>query len=201
MYLTKRKKKKITNKNETELNEQKKKEMKGECWHYTNKTCKFGSRCIYEHRQKCKDMIENGYCFEQKCRLGHPRICRDIYETGRCKRVICRHFHPINLRNRNTINQHSRKYNNEDIYETDRQNNRKQYNIYQSNSRHNNSYIGSEINKDMMQNQKDQWVPKTKRNEDYYFLENPNQSWVSLMEPIMATAMQTLAEKMWNRYH
>ena len=196
-----KKEEKITNKNETELNEQKKKEMKGECWHYTNKTCKFGSRCIYEHRQKCKDMIENGYCFEQKCRLGHPRICRDIYETGRCKRVICRHFHPINLRNRNTINQHSRKYNNEDIYETDRQNNRKQYNIYQSNSRHNNSYIGSEINKDMMQNQKDQWVPKTKRNEDYYFLENPNQSWVSLMEPIMATAMQTLAEKMWNRYH
>ncbi|CAL4075733.1 unnamed protein product [Meganyctiphanes norvegica] len=107
--------KEVTKTNEEKM-EQKKVERKKEYWHFTNKECKFGDRCRDEHRNKCREIIENGYCFDNNCRLGHPIICNDIYKTGRCKRVLCRHFHPINLRNRNYNNQYNKRHEFEEMY-------------------------------------------------------------------------------------
>ena len=175
----------IPNKNKKELNDQKKEERKKECWHYTNKTCKFGNRCRYEHRQKCNEMIENGYCYDQNCRLGHTRICSDIYETGRCKRVMCRYFHPINLRNKNLNNQPSKKFNYEEMNERPKN---RQYK----------PYLQGEVTSTRPQNEYE-WYER-KREHSVNFLDNQNRNWIDLMEPIMKRAMDALAERMWERY-
>ena len=84
-------------KDKGENKNKKKEESKRECFYYTNKTCKFGNQCLYEHKDSCKEMVDNGYCFDKNCRLGPPRICWMIYETGSCKRNMCKFFHPLNL--------------------------------------------------------------------------------------------------------
>ena len=178
-----KKEEKTTNKNEKVLNDNKKNERKMECWYYTNKTCKFGNRCRYEHKQKCKEMVDNGYCYEQNCRLGHPRICRDIFETGRCKRVVCRHFHPINLRNKNINDKSSRTYNYEDLHVNDRINNQQQY-----------KYQNYKVTRTRPLNEYN-W---NERKSEDNFLDKRN--WRDLMKPIMESAMMALAESMWDRF-
>ena len=62
--LNHQKEKNIPNRGGKELNNINKEERKKECWHYTNRTCKFDNNCRDEHRQHCKEMIENGYCYD-----------------------------------------------------------------------------------------------------------------------------------------
>ena len=163
----------------------KKEERKRECFYYTNKTCKFGNQCLYDHIDSCKEMVDNGYCFDKNCRLGHPRICREIYETGRCKRNMCQYFHPLNLRNKNQ----SKKTNERHEYEE----------IYKRPSRETFSYPRNERNSRSSQFEYDQW--ETNRDHTVNnFLENPGRDWIETMEPIMESAMMALAERMWARY-
>ena len=200
--------KKVPNRKEEDKKELKKQDRKKECWYYTNKECKFGDRCKDEHREQCRETIENGYCFDNNCRLGHPIICRDIYETGRCKRlyagIVCRYFHPINLRNRNNNNQYNRRHEFEEI------------NGGTDNKRQNNSYQRDGMTNTRQQNNYDRWDRTREQNvhflenqsqdrrdmmeQNVHFLENRSRDWRDVMEPIMERAMEALSERMWDKY-
>ena len=154
-----------------------------ECWHHTNRTCKFEERCRYKHKKHCKEMIENGYCFDKDCNLGHPIICSDIYETGSCKRYVCRHFHPLNLRNKNQKN---------------RRNQIKVSEEQTRNRQHTYLYKGRVTNNTRPQYEFNQW--ENKRDHRNNFLENQSLNLIEIIEPLMKRTMSDFAEIMWNKY-
>ena len=76
-------------KNVDSKDEAKNDENKKECWFWTNRKCKYGDRCKYEHPTHCKKMIESGRCPDSRCKQTHPKICRSIYFEGYCSRQNC----------------------------------------------------------------------------------------------------------------
>ena len=150
-----------------------------ECWHYTNRKCKFGETCRYKHKEPCIETLENGYCYNDNCRKGHPRICREIYDTGRCKRSVCKYFHPYNLRNGRQVN--------ESLY-TPYGSTAKMYNSSKFNRRHT----------PMTQMKQNNWNGESV---DRSFLGNQSHRWENWIQPIMDRAVGELRDQLWDYYH
>ena len=89
------------------------KETKQECWFWSNRKCKYGDRCKYEHTIRCKPMMEKGECPDSRCKLSHPKICRSIYYEGYCSRQNCWYIHPSNIVNRYQYKDHNNDNNNQ----------------------------------------------------------------------------------------
>ena len=57
---------------------------------------------------------------------------------------------------------------------------------------------GNEIRNTRSQNEYNRW--EQNREHGVHFLEDQNKDWMDLMGPIMERAMETLEERMWQRY-
>ena len=74
-------------------------EITKECWFHTNGHCKFGDRCINEHKSRCMGKVLTGRCNNKNCRNGHPIVCRNIEKERTCSMYNarkCLYLHLIN---------------------------------------------------------------------------------------------------------
>jgi len=176
--------KEIENRNDEMIKNGKKEgEIRRECWHYTNKICRFGIKCRNEHKEKCRETTENGYCKDKNCRLGHPSVCKDIFETGRCNRDRCRFFHPINLRNRSRQDTGRSEY--------------KEAYVRPNIRRQTNAYITRETNNIRTQNEYSNrdWEVIRDHNGNN-FLEKQDRYWIERMEPMVERILTKMTERM-----
>ena len=69
-----------------------------ECWWWNTKTCRYGTRCRYLHLERCKKVLDTGFCWEVgagMCNLKHPKVCRESANNRPCNREDCRYIHPV----------------------------------------------------------------------------------------------------------
>ena len=156
---------KDSNKNGDSKDEAKNDETKKECWFWSNRKCKYGDRCKYEHPTHCKKMIESGRCPDSRCKQTHPKICRSIYFEGYCNRQNCWYIHPSNMTNR-FQNKEQHGYNNQ------RRNTNVNYNNNSSSS--NNSNNNQFNNRNWNQNNNNNYNQNNNGNDSY----NTNQSFL-----------------------
>ena len=102
----------VERKPEDNKNEAKVTDAKKACWFWTNRKCKFGTKCKDEHPEQCKVMMETGKCEDSRCKLSHPKICRGMYYEGYCSRRNCWYIHPKNIVNRYVFMKNTNTYNN-----------------------------------------------------------------------------------------
>ena len=141
------------------------KETKKDCWFWSNRKCKYGDRCKYEHPTHCKKMIESGRCPDSRCKQTHPKICRSIYFEGYCNRQNCWYIHPSNMTNR-FQNKEQHGYNNQ----------RRNANVNYNNNNNNNSNSNNNQfnNRNWNQNNNNNYNQNNNGNDSY----NTNQSFL-----------------------
>merc|ERR1712121_423348 len=63
------------------------KEKKEKCTYWENKgRCRFREICRLEHRNKCKNIMENGNCNNITYEMKHPEVCYNIQYYYYCPR-------------------------------------------------------------------------------------------------------------------
>merc|ERR1711888_225978 len=64
--------------------EDKNKNKLEECWHYTNRQCRYRENCDKLHKDICTDFKRTGICENKDFYLGHPDLCKRIQSDNRC---------------------------------------------------------------------------------------------------------------------
>jgi len=72
---------------------------KKECWHWINRSCRFGNRCRDKHTVLCREFVQWGKCRKVRCTVRHPVMCRNITEKNFCNMEGCLNRHPTRMRN------------------------------------------------------------------------------------------------------